>query len=169
MQWRFYLKGFFICFLVLGFMSCTTKKEPEVAAPEGKVEQKSVAKTPKTTPSAKTSPMASSHLKVSVGQMATAIEDLTPQGVSGKFDSNVGRIYCLTKAEGAQEETMIHHVWLHNEKEVARVELRVKSSPFRTYSSKIIESQKTGAWKVRVEDAKGNQITEIPFEVVSAN
>ena len=97
--------------------------------------------------------------------MATGVENLLPQGVAKAFKADVNKLFCFTKIEGASEDTTITHVWFHDGEEMANVTLNIKGSPYRTYSTKIIESHKTGDWSVKIMDAQGKLITEVPFEV----
>jgi hypothetical protein len=56
-------------------------------------------------------------------------------------------------------------VWFFDDNERARVDLGVKSSSWRTYSSKIIQPHEIGKWRVDVEDFAGNVIKTLEFEV----
>jgi hypothetical protein len=56
-------------------------------------------------------------------------------------------------------------VWFFDGNERARVDLGVKSSSWRTYSSKIIQPHEIGKWRVEVEDFAGNVLKTLEFEV----
>ena len=64
---------------------------------------------------------------------------------------------------GAQEDTEITHVWYYQDSELARVTLPVRSSNWRTYSSKRFLPQWAGKWVVVVLDEEQNEIATIPF------
>jgi hypothetical protein len=85
--------------------------------------------------------------------------------VGTRFPNSVSRLYCLTKIVGATPPTEIVHVWSYGDVERARISLEVKSSNWRTYSSKAIQAHETGAWRVDVLDAAGNLLQTINFEV----
>ena len=87
--------------------------------------------------------------------------------VGTRFPSSVSRLYCFTKIVGATQPTEVVHVWRYGDVERARISLEVKSSNWRTYSSKAIQAHETGAWRVDVLDAAGNLLQTINFEVSS--
>ncbi len=111
------------------------------------------------------SPEATTNLAVAEGVIATGVENLTPQGAGDSFEAGVGKLYTFTKISGAQEETSIKHLWFHGDQLMAEVELPVKSSIWRTYSSKTITPDMTGEWKVDVTAQDGTVLTSIPFTV----
>ncbi|RMH43608.1 MAG: DUF2914 domain-containing protein, partial [Gammaproteobacteria bacterium] len=57
------------------------------------------------------------------------------------------------------------HVWYWQDREMARVDLPVRSSNWRTWSSKRILPEWTGPWRVVVEDAAGKVVAEKVFRV----
>lgn len=75
-------------------------------------------------------------------------------------------VYCWTRITGTTEPTTIRHIWLQGGTEMARVELSVGSSPWRTWSSKQIMAGFTGQWTVRIEDSNGTALAEKSFLVV---
>ena len=52
-------------------------------------------------------------LSVSESSVATNVVDRMPTGVANTFRSNVERVYAWTRIEGANGDTMIHHVCIH--------------------------------------------------------
>lgn len=103
-------------------------------------------------------------LKASI-KFGTEIQDKEISGEAEKFPSSVGKIYCWSLIEGAEEETYITHEWYHGENKVAEVKLDIKSPRTRTWSSKTISSDLTGTWTVKVLDAKGNVIVSANFTI----
>jgi hypothetical protein len=85
--------------------------------------------------------------------------------IGTRFPNSVARLYCFTKIVGADPPTEIVHVWRYGDVERARISLGVKSSNWRTYSSKAIQAHETGAWRVDVLDAAGNLLESVNFEV----
>jgi hypothetical protein len=110
------------------------------------------------------SPAQTSELKAEI-QVCTAITDRMPTGAGTSFDANVGQLYCWSKITGSKTETTVKHVWMHNGKEVAGVELPVKSVAWRTLSQKKIMPSWTGDWEVKVVDASGNELGSVKFTV----
>lgn len=104
-------------------------------------------------------------LKVAVGQITTAIEKQMPVDKITTFPADYGKLYCFTRIVGASKETHVTHVWYYQDTEMARVDLPVRSSDWRTYSSKRFLPQWFGQWQVKVLDADGNELAAIPFVV----
>ncbi|GAB4184005.1 MAG: DUF2914 domain-containing protein [Calditrichia bacterium] len=95
----------------------------------------------------------------------TSVEERTPVGIDTVFTSDVGTVYTFTKIAGATESTTISHVYYFNDQEMAKIQLNVGGSPWRTWSSKTIMPEWKGVWKVKVLDADGNVIKSSVFTV----
>jgi len=161
----YWLLTLIICSFLATSWSCASKKGPETQADKTSETKKSASKS---TQSSTAQSATNSTLSASKAVVATSVEELTPQGEASTFQPGVERLYCFTKIDGAQDQTFIHHIWFHNQKEVANVKLPVKSSSYRTYSSKVIDASWTGTWKVKITDSDGNIITEIPFQITDS-
>ncbi|SYZ74657.1 conserved exported hypothetical protein [Candidatus Zixiibacteriota bacterium] len=98
-------------------------------------------------------------------QVCTGIQERMPTGMAETFSPDVGQIYLWSKITGSEGETTIKHIWYYQGKEMATVELPVRSSSYRTWSSKNILPQWTGDWSVKVEDASGNVLKELSFKI----
>lgn len=96
-------------------------------------------------------------------QFGTDIENRELVGVDSTFASSIGTVFCYTHLTGAEDTTEIAHVWYYQEEEKARVSLGVRSSDWRTWSSKKIQSSWAGEWTVRIEDAEGNVLGSSSF------
>lgn len=105
------------------------------------------------------------QLSVEESAIALDVIDRMPVGSDSTFVASVGRVYCWTLVAGAEGEVAIHHVWFHGDQEMADMELRVGGSPWRTWSSKAIVPEWTGAWRVEVRDSAGNVIETIRFTI----
>mgnify|MGYP006306898315 FL=1 len=81
------------------------------------------------------------------------------------FPADIGKLYCLTRIYGAQTDTRIVHVWFFGDIERARVPLDIRSSNFRTYSSKIIRPMEIGDWRVEVVDSQNRILKIIEFKI----
>lgn len=97
--------------------------------------------------------------------VCTAIEDREPVGAGDTFPATVGKLYCHTLVEGAQEPTTVTHVWYYGEKKMAEVSLTVGSARWRTWSSKRIMKSWTGEWRVEILDEEGKLLTTISFQI----
>lgn len=105
-------------------------------------------------------------LWVSDGAICTGVADRECVGANTRFSSGIGTLFCFTRINGAQGTTEVFHVWYFGDIERARVRLGVKSSNWRTYSSKIILPQEIGTWKVDIIDAEGNLLQVIDFDII---
>lgn len=97
-------------------------------------------------------------------QICTSIVDRIPQGTDTVFTTGVDSVFCWSKITGLSGETTVTHVWLHNGNEVARVDLQVRSTSWRTWSQKKLGGR-TGNWEVRVVDSAGNTLGATTFVV----
>jgi hypothetical protein len=71
------------------------------------------------------------------------------------FTAEAGQVYCLTRIRNLDVPATVTHVWYHEGKTMARVDLTIGSSDWRTWSSKRILPEWKGAWEVKVLDANG--------------
>ena len=104
-------------------------------------------------------------LRVADGTITSAIENQKPVDQIDSYPADFGKLYCFTRIVGAPEETEVTHVWYYQDNEMARVTLPVRSTDWRTYSSKRFLPQWAGQWKVVVFDGEGNEIATIPFSL----
>ncbi|MDX2479548.1 MAG: DUF2914 domain-containing protein [Desulfuromusa sp.] len=102
-------------------------------------------------------------LSVADGTITSAIENQMPVDRIESYRADFGKLYCFTQIVGAQEDTVVTHVWYYQDSELARVTLPVRSSNWRTYSSKRFLPQWAGKWVVVVLDEEQNEIATIPF------
>lgn len=80
------------------------------------------------------------------------------------FGPDVESVAFLTKVEGATGEAFVFHVWSFEGKEVRRVRLPLRASPYRTWSAKRVRNQ-PGHWKAEVLDPIGRSLGVIDFAV----
>ena len=88
-----------------------------------------------------------------------------PVEAGTSFSSSAGRLYCLSHITGIQNPTEIVHTWYYGETQRSRVSLGVQPPKWRTYSSKIIQTHETGAWRGDILDATGNRLETVRFEI----
>ncbi|MBI2615289.1 MAG: DUF2914 domain-containing protein [Gemmatimonadetes bacterium] len=96
--------------------------------------------------------------------VGTAVVDRELQGAAEMFPATVGTLYCFSRIGQTQAGTTIEHVWYFGDQEVARVELSIGGSPWRTWSSKTIPAEATGSWRVDIV-ANGNLLKSLSFTV----
>ena len=100
-------------------------------------------------------------------KVCSAIEDRQPAGVADRFDAGVEQLYLWSKITGAIDSTAITHIWLYEGKEIAVVELPVKSASWRTWSSKKLLPAWTGEWEARVVGPDGVTMATTRFTIVA--
>lgn len=98
-------------------------------------------------------------------QICTSVENRAPVGADTSFSGDVGKLYCFTKVISNQDEASIFHVWLYNDRVMAKIPLPVKAKTWRTWSSKTILPAWKGKWRVDVESADGNLLGSKEFEI----
>lgn len=100
-------------------------------------------------------------------QIGTDVQDRAIVGADSVFADSVGQVYCFTHVTGApaQDTTTITHVWYYNNEEKAQVDLNVRSSDWRTWSSKTILESWTGQWSVDILGPNGDIIATKTFRV----
>ena len=91
-----------------------------------------------------------------------------PTGMADNFVPEVGTIFLWCKVLGAKDSTFIKVDWYYKDSLMAEVELPVRSSSWRTWSSKNILPSWVGDWMVKVIDADGVELKAMPFKVATA-
>jgi hypothetical protein len=101
-------------------------------------------------------------------QICTAVEDRQPVGAGTVFPDNLEKIYCFTKIAGATDTVSVYHVWYMGDKEVSKVSLSVKSSSWRTWSSKVLAGLGLGKGRVEILAEDGTLLGKTEFEIQAA-
>jgi hypothetical protein len=101
-------------------------------------------------------------------ELCTGIEERMPTGMAESFSVDVGKVFLWCRVLGAEDSTMIQIAWYCKDEHKATVELPVRSSSWRTWSSKSFLPEWTGDWEVKVLDAGGKELKSIPFKIVAA-
>jgi hypothetical protein len=104
-------------------------------------------------------------MEVSEASLTTAIQDRMPVDQVETLPAGVSTLYCFSRIVGAAEEAKVQHVWYWGDKEMARVELPVRSINWRTWSSKKISADWRGDWRVEIQDQYGEVLTTLPLTV----
>jgi len=92
-----------------------------------------------------------------------AIKDRAPEAVADTFPADIYGVYCFTKVVGARDTTSIRHVWYRGGQKVAERRLAVRSSPWRTWSSKEMKEEWRGEWTVEVVASDGRSLASRKF------
>lgn len=111
-----------------------------------------------------TSPEAA-PIKIARTAICRDVMDREPVEVGDSFDAYVGKLYCFTKIVGAETPIEVTHAWYYGDTEMARVDLPVRSTSWRTYSSKIIMADAVGDWHVDVIGPEGEVLQTVQFKI----
>ncbi len=93
------------------------------------------------------------------------IVDRIPEEPGDVFPGDLKKIYCYTRVVGANADTVVNHNWYCNGVQVASVPLFVRSTNWRTFSSKNISDDLKGEWKVEVVLENRELLQELKFEI----
>ena len=104
-------------------------------------------------------------LQVQDVSIGTGVYDRAPTGTSSYFDSSVGKLYAFTRIIGAEGDTRVYHKWYHGDVLVADVPLTVRSGNWRTWSTKNVQPEWTGDWRLVVVSENGSILETIKFEI----
>ena len=108
----------------------------------------------------------SSTLIVEEAVICRDVSNNRPIAAGESFKASVGNVFCFTKIIGARSPTVITHVWYFGDTERgANIKLRVKSSAWRTYSSKKVKAHEVGDWHVKVLGPRGNVLRTLQFRI----
>ena len=91
--------------------------------------------------------------------MCTAVVDRVCEGVSDSFPSDVGKVYAHTTI--LDHEGSVTHRYIFKGKVMAEINLNVKGTPWRTWSSKTIDPLWSGDWKVEVVNNSDDSVMDI--------
>lgn len=105
------------------------------------------------------------ELQVHDPATGTGVENRMPIGVGDIFPPSVGKVYAFTRIVGAASDTFVTHKWYYGDRSMAEVRLPVRSTSWRTFSSKNILAGWTGQWRVDIVDEQGTVIGSIPFSI----
>jgi hypothetical protein len=108
------------------------------------------------------------EIEVEEMTFCTGVEDRSPVGAAEEFASDVGGVCCFTRIIGAEDATTIYHVWIYDNKEMAKVALSVNSDAWRTWSTKRVIESWVGDWRVEVQTADGTVLKSAGFAVAAA-
>ena len=112
---------------------------------------------------------AQSILKIERIVVSTGVENRQPVGESDTFADSVGTLLCYTEIRGMGDSTTVSHVWYHGENRRADVKLNVRGYRWRTWSTKVIQKDWTGDWRVDIVSADGKILKSKRFRIIDTN
>ena len=105
------------------------------------------------------------EITVSRAVVCQEIVDRMPVGSGDVIPAGTERVFCFTRIDGAQGETEITHNWYYKGALKASVVLPVRTSEWRTWSSKTLLPEWTGDWMVEVLSKDGTPLEGLIFFV----
>jgi len=103
------------------------------------------------------------QLTVQNASIATDVVNRVPLETGRQFSSSVGRLYFFTRILGASEDAYVYHLWYFKGKLVKKVEVKVKSPDYRTWSYLNILPQWIGPVRVECVAPNGRVLETIRF------
>lgn len=82
--------------------------------------------------------------------VGTAVAERALQGAAESFPAGTERVYCFARVTNVPVDGEIEFVWYKGDTEAARVKQVVRSSPYRTWSSKTLPADAAGDWRCDV-------------------
>jgi hypothetical protein len=105
------------------------------------------------------------ELSVTQAVICKAVADRSPLDTGDRFPIGTERVFCFTQVDGAAGDAQITHHWYYQGRLMASVVLPVKSTPWRTWSSKSLRPDWTGEWLVEVLDNAGRPLESLTFSI----
>jgi len=105
-------------------------------------------------------------LEVADGVISTAVVNRNPVDIIERYPAAAGKVSCFTHLTGAEGVSRIFHVWYRGQQEMGRIELPVRAADWKTWSTKDMFPDWTGAWRVEVIDQDGRLLKVIPFTLL---
>ena len=93
------------------------------------------------------------------------VVDRAPVGTGDVIAKESEKVYCFTRVVGAEGDTQITHNWYYKGALKASVVLNVRSSNWRTWSSKTMNPEWVGEWMVEILSQDGTPLESIIFFV----
>lgn len=96
--------------------------------------------------------------------LAPSIQNKEPIGHFNDitFSDNITAVWAFSEVINSKN-TVLYYVWSVNGKNIARVRTGVAGDRWRSYSSKLIQSNMHGKWKVSLQDEQGKALAISTF------
>lgn len=112
-------------------------------------------------------PVAAQPGEVSRAAFTTAIQDREPTDEISSATTDSNTVYYFTELKNLQNQAITHR-WEYNGEVMAEVKFNVGGPRWRVWSSKQLQDDWTGAWKVSVINAAGEVINTQNLEYQKA-
>jgi hypothetical protein len=95
--------------------------------------------------------------------VGTSVAEKALVGAAESFPAGTAVVFCFAKITGAADSE-VEFAWYKGDTEIARVKQAVRTSPYRTWTSKKMPADAKGDWHCDVEQA-GKKLTSVKFSV----
>jgi hypothetical protein len=147
-------------------VSAEPSTEAPVEAPPAEASEEASEEVPaEASPAVTSSPQADSVVQIEDAVVCQDVVDRAPVGAGDLFVKETAKIYCFCRVVGAQAGSRITHNWYFNGVLKASVKLEVRSTNFRTWSSKTLQPGWLGEWMVEILSDDGKPLESIVFMV----
>jgi len=108
-------------------------------------------------------PMARTGIQIEDAVVCQDVVDRMPIGSGDVFPKETAKVYCYTRVVGMENGGTITHNWYYKGTLKASIKLTVRSSDWRTWSSKNMIPEWSGEWMVEVLSEEGTPLESIVF------
>jgi hypothetical protein len=102
-------------------------------------------------------------IKIESAVVCQDVVDRQAVGSGDMFAKETPRLYCFCRVVGAAGDTQVTHNWYYKGSLKASVKLNVRSSDWRTWSSKTMTPEWAGEWMVEILSEEGKPLESIIF------
>jgi len=109
---------------------------------------------------------ADAELNVLQASVCAEIKNRMPAGVATSFPTSAQRVFVWSKIHAQQIPSKVRHVYYFDGQKISEVTLNVRSTYWRTWSSKNISNNRyQGEWRVDITSTDGKILRRLYFEV----
>lgn len=146
--------------------SSTTEKPDSIRTTPGTENQLRSGQSELTTGPSSESTTVEARLKVLQATVCAEIKNRMPAGVDTSFPTSAQRVFVWSKIHAQQIPSTIRHRYYFDGQKISEVTLNVRSTYWRTWSSKNISNKRfQGEWRVDITSADGKVLRRLYFEV----
>ena len=104
-------------------------------------------------------------MSVSEIVICTSVVNKQPVGIDSVFAADVKQLSCYTNIVSQADQSEVSHVWFYQDKQMTKIDLKVKGRTYHTWSTKTVIPKWKGDWRVEVQDSAGNVLSTISFKI----
>jgi hypothetical protein len=97
-------------------------------------------------------------------QVGTAVADRALAGAAESFPAGTEKVFCFARISNVPADAEVEFVWYKGDAEQARVKHMIRTSPWRTWSSKNVGADGAGDWRCEIMH-DGKVLQSVKFKV----